>query len=170
MDKGAGLAVVPQCYVSPSQRERAIRALGELKNALTALRRGGWAQTRDGWGLARSRKPGAAVVPLTSLNLEQLDAGELELVGWTITGALRAHGVDQLGRHYAEKYLAKVLPAEVSAWSNHPFTDEHDALRALQKAIRLASADAGVTELTERPARGAAASPSPPRRVRSAGR
>lgn len=117
-----------------------------------------------GWGLAVTGEV------INSLNLHQVAAGELELAGWTLTGALRVHCRDSLGSHYAERYLARVLPCDVAVFGSHPFTDEHDALRALQKALRLAEADAGVSDITEGPARGAADPSATPRRVRSGSR
>lgn len=171
MDQRRGDGGRPGSYVSPDRIERGSRALPELRNALKALRTDGWVQTREGWGLALqwSDTPGIRI-PVTPFNLHQVDSGELELLGWTLTGALRAHCSDMLGNHFAEKYLAKILPAEVTAWNNHPHVDQVDAIRALQKAIGLASKEARLIELTERPARAAAVSPSPLRRARSASR
>lgn len=159
---------VERAYVPPTTREQGARARAELRGALAALRRDGWVRALTGWGLARAR--GGREEVISPFNVHQVDAGELEVVGWTLTGALRAHCTDTLGNHYAEKYLAKVCPCDVAHWNNHPHVDQLDALRLMQKALQLASSDAGVTDITERPARGAAAPSATPRRVRSGSR
>lgn len=145
-------------YVSPSAKEMALRARAELRAALALLKRDGWARLLTGWGLSTTGEV------ITSINFHQLEAGELEIAGWSLAGALRVSCRDQLGGHYAHRYLAKVCPCDVAHYNNHPHVDELDALRLIEKASRLASSDAGITEITGGSARGAVASPSPPRR------